>query len=125
MPDAEMLVAIGEVLDTPVSTLPSETVPTSVPGGLQALSEKLEVLNDQFARAQESKRRVLHALCIAIAAATTLVLIALASISGSYLEWHQSYWRDRSRAQLRPANKALHSFRDQFTMGTASQWAAH
>lgn len=33
MPDAEMLVAIGEVLDTPVSTLPSETVPTSVPGG--------------------------------------------------------------------------------------------
>lgn len=156
MPDAEMLVAIGEVLDTPVSTLPSETVPTSVPGGLQALSEKLEVLNDQFARAQESKRHVLHALCIAIAAATTLVLIALASIGGSYLEWdfsnpngispirntrwrercsidssgsslewHQSYWRGRSRAQLRPANKALHSFRDQFTMGTASQWAAH
>lgn len=87
VPDAEMLVAIGEVLDTPVSTLPSETVPTSVPGGLQALSEKLEVLNDQFARAQESKRRVLHALCIAIAAATALVLIALASIGGSYLEW--------------------------------------
>ena len=81
VPDAEMLVAIGGVLDTPVSTLLVETVPASEPEGLQALSEKLE--------------------------------------------WHQSYWRDRSRAQLRPANKALHSFRDQFTMGTASQWAAH
>ena len=78
VPDAEMLVAIGEVLDTPVSTLPGETVPTSEPGGLQALSEKLEVLNDQFARARESKQRALHAPCIAIAAATTLVLIALA-----------------------------------------------
>lgn len=104
MPDAEMLVAIGEVLDTPVSTLPSETVPTSVPGGLQALSEKLEVLNDQFARAQESKRRVLHALCIAIAAATTLVLIALASIGGSYLEW------DFSNPEYAVAGAMLHGF---------------
>lgn len=104
VPDAEMLVAVGEALDTPVSTLPSETVPTSVPGGLQALSEKLEVLNDQFARAQESKRRVLHALCIAIAAATTLVLIALASIGGSYLEW------DFSNPEYAVAGTMLHGF---------------
>ncbi|MFR3311449.1 helix-turn-helix domain-containing protein [Collinsella stercoris] len=61
VPDAEMLVAIGGVLDTPVSTLLVETVPASEPEGLQALSEKLEVLNDQFARAQESKRRTPHA----------------------------------------------------------------
>ena len=87
VPDAEMLVAIGEALDTPVSTLLGDTVPPSEPEGLQALSEKLEVLNDQFARAQESKRRALHALCLAIAAITTLVLIALAAIGGSYLEW--------------------------------------
>lgn len=104
MPDAEMLVAIGEVLDTPVSTLPGETVPTSEPGGLQALSEKLEVLNDQFARARESKRRTLHALCIAIAAATTLVLIALASIGGSYLEW------DFSNPEYAVAGTMLHGF---------------
>lgn len=80
VPDAEMLVAIAEVLDTPVSTLLGKTVPASEPEGIQALSEKLEVLNDQFARAQESKRRVLHALCIAIAAVTALVLLALAAI---------------------------------------------
>lgn len=40
VPDAEMLVAIGEVLGTPVSTLLGETVPTSELEGLQALSEK-------------------------------------------------------------------------------------
>lgn len=104
VPDAEMLVAIGEVLDTPVSTLLGETVPASEPEGLQALSEKLEVLNDQFARAQESKRRVLHALCIAIAVATTLALIALASIGGSYLEW------DFSNPEYAVAGTMLHRF---------------
>lgn len=87
VPDAEILVALGETLDVPVSTLLGETVAAAEPGGLQALSEKLEVLNDQFARARESKRRALHVLCIAIGAATTLVLLVLGAIGGSYLEW--------------------------------------
>lgn len=104
VPDAEMLVAIGEVLDTPVSTLLGETVPASEPEGLQALSEKLEVLNDQFARAQESKRRTLHALCIAIAAVTAFVLLVLASIGGSYLEW------DFSNPEYAVAGTMLHGF---------------
>lgn len=104
VPDAEMLVAIGEVLETPVSTLLGETVPASEPEGLQALSEKLEVLNDQFARAQESKRRALHALCIVIAAFTALVLLALASIGGSYLEW------DFSNPEYAVAGTMLHGF---------------
>lgn len=104
VPDAEMLVTIGEVLDTPVSTLLGETVPASEPEGLQALSEKLEVLNDQFAGAQESKRRTLHAPCIAIAAVTALVLIALAAIGGSYLEW------DFSNPEYAVAATLLHGF---------------
>ena len=104
VPDAEMLVAIGGVLDTLVSTLLVETVPASEPEGLQALSEKLEVLNDQFARARESKRRALHALCIAIAAVTVLVLIALAAIGGSYLEW------DFSNPEYAVAGTMLHGF---------------
>ena len=104
VPDAEMLVAIGEVLDTPVSTLLGETVPASEPEGLQALSEKLEVLNVQFARAQESKRRALHVLCIAIAAVTALVLIALAAIGSSYLDW------DFSDPEYAVAATLLHGF---------------
>ena len=104
VPDAEMLVAIGEVLDTPVSTLLGETVSPTEPEGIQVLSEKLEVLNDQFARAQESKRRVLHAACIAIAAVTALVLLALATIGGSYLEW------DFSNPEYAVAGTLLHGF---------------
>lgn len=41
VPDAEMLVALGEVLDAPMSTLLGETVAASEPEGLQALSENL------------------------------------------------------------------------------------
>ena len=104
MPDAEMLVAIGEVLNTPVSTLLGETVSPTEPEDIQVLSEKLEVLNDQFARAQESKRRVLHTLCIAIAAVTALVLLALAAIGGSYLEW------DFSNPEYAVAGTMLHRF---------------
>ena len=104
VPDAEMLVAIGEVLDTPVSTLLGETVSPTEPEGIQALSEKLEVLNEQFARAQESKRRTLRALCIAIAAITALVLIALAAIGDSHLEW------DFSNPEYAVAATLLHGF---------------
>lgn len=104
VPDAETLVAIGGVLDTPVSTLLGETVRASEPEGPQALSEKLEVLNDQFARAQESKRRALHALFIAIASITVLLLIALAAIGGSYLEW------DFSNPEYAVAGTMLHGF---------------
>ena len=66
VPDAEMLLSLSEVFDTPVSALLGKTVIASEPESLQALSEKLEVLNAQFARAQELKRRSLeHAVHIA------------------------------------------------------------
>ncbi len=104
VPDAEMLIAIGEVLGTPVSALLGETVSQTEPEGLQMLSEKLEVLNDQFARAQESKRRALCVLCIAIAAAIALTLIALAAIGDSYLEW------DFSNPEYAVAGTMLHGF---------------
>lgn len=103
-PDAEILVALGETLDVPVSALLGETVAAAEPGGLQALSEKLEVLNDQFARARESKRRALHVLCIATGAATALVLLVLGAIGGSYLEW------DFSNPEYAVAGTMLHGF---------------
>lgn len=88
VPDAEMLLSLGEALDTPVSTLLGKTVIASEPDSLQALSEKLEVLNAQFARAQELKRRTLNTLCISLAVAVALILLALGMIGESYLDWN-------------------------------------
>ena len=44
VPDAEMLIAISEVLDTPVSTLLGEKVSESKVDDLKAISEKLEII---------------------------------------------------------------------------------
>ena len=104
VPDAEMLLSLGEVLDTPVSTLLGETVTASQPDSLQALSEKLEVLNAQFARARESKRRTLNALCISLAVAVALILLALSVIGGSYLDW------DFTNPEYAVAGTILHGF---------------
>lgn len=88
VPDAEMLLSLSEVFDTPVSALLGKTVIASEPDSLQALSEKLEVLNAQFARAQELKRLALNTLCISLAVAVVLILLALGMIGGSYLDWN-------------------------------------
>ena len=104
VPDAEMLLSLGEVLDTPVSALLGKTVIASEPDSLQTLSEKLEVLNAKFARAQELKRRALNTLCISLTVAVTLILLALGTIGGSYLDW------DFTNPEYAIAGTMLHGF---------------
>ena len=60
VPDAELLLSLSEVLETPVSTLLGETVAEPEPDAIKALSEKLEVLNLQLARRKELRRKLLH-----------------------------------------------------------------
>lgn len=81
-----------------------KTFIASEPDSLQALSEKLEVLNAQFARAQELKRRALNTLCISLAAAVALILLALGMIEESYLDW------DFTNPEYAIAGAMLHGF---------------
>lgn len=104
VPDAEMLMALAEVLDSPVSMLLGETIAEREPDDLQMISEKLEVLNAQFARAQDSRRRTVHLVCIAFAVAVALVLCAFLAIGGSYLDW------DFSNPEYATAATILHGF---------------
>lgn len=87
VPDSEMLIALSEVFDTPVSTLLGETVSDADQDDLKVLSEKLEVINAQLARTRDTKRRIMHWLFIGIAAIIALVFAALIAINGSYLDW--------------------------------------
>ena len=45
VPDSDMLLAISEALETPVSTLLGETVAETKGEDLKAISEKLEIIN--------------------------------------------------------------------------------
>ena len=47
-PDTEMLVSISEVFDIPVSVLLGENIKESKDEELKVISEKLEIINQQF-----------------------------------------------------------------------------
>ena len=53
VPDAEMLISISKVFDTPVSTLLGETITEESPNNLKEISKKLKTINLQLA---EKKR---------------------------------------------------------------------
>ena len=56
VPDAEMLVSISEVFDIPVSVLLGENIKESKDEELKVISEKLEIINQQFYQRQELKK---------------------------------------------------------------------
>ena len=64
VPDADMLISIAEVLETPVSTLLGETVAEAKADDLKAISEKLEIINLQLAHRKTAKQKAIHWLFI-------------------------------------------------------------
>lgn len=70
VPDSDLLIALSEALETPVSTLLGETVAESEADEVKALSEKLEIINLQFARRKAVRRAALHWLLIAVCGAS-------------------------------------------------------
>jgi len=90
VPDAEMLMSISEVFETPVSTLLGETIDPPKVDDLKAISEKLEVINAQLAQIMVARRNMLHWLCISLCA-VIIVIFAVLLVAGSpYLNWDYS-----------------------------------
>ena len=87
VPDSDMLIAVAEILETPVSTLLGETIVEPKADDLKAISEKLEVINLRFARRKETRRRVIHGLLIVLCVVPVLGFAALGSWESPYLGW--------------------------------------
>ena len=60
VPDADMLISISGVLETPVSTLLGETVVETKADDIRAISEKLEVINQQLAHRKATRHKTIH-----------------------------------------------------------------
>ena len=90
VPDSDMLLAISEALETPVSTLLGETVAETKGEDLKAISEKLEIINLQLARRKDMHRKILRGVCIALCGAVILIFAALFVFNSPYLNWDYS-----------------------------------
>jgi len=90
VPDSDLLIALSEALETPVSTLLGETVTEAEADQVKALSEKLEIINLQFARRKAVRRLALHWLLIAVCVGILAVAGVLAVVHSPYLGWDYS-----------------------------------
>ena len=88
VPDSDLLIALSEALETPVSTLLGETVAVPQADALKAISEKLEVINLQLAQRKILRRNILHWLCISLCALTVANLVGLILCGSPYLAWN-------------------------------------
>ena len=104
VPDSDLLIALSEALETPVSTLLGETVTESEVDTIKALSEKLEIINLQFARRKAMRRSALHWLFIAVCVGILAVAAVLAVVNSPYLGW------DYSAPETAVMGVALHAF---------------
>ena len=88
VPDAEMLISISEVFDTPVSTLLGETIPLEKSDSLKEISEKLEIINLQLAQKRESNRKFWHLFFIVLCILLLLVFAFITTLGNTYMEWN-------------------------------------
>ena len=104
VPDAEMLISISEVFETPVSTLLGENISESKVDDLKSISEKLEIINLQLLQRKDAIRKMIHWILISLCAFIIIIFISLILLNKPYLHWD---YNDPKNAIL---GVAFHSF---------------
>ena len=90
VPDAEMLISISEVLETPVSTLLGENISESKVDDIKAISEKLEIINLQLSQRKNERRKIAHWLLILLSIIIIIIFVSLILLNSPYLNWDYS-----------------------------------
>ena len=104
VPDAEMLISISEVFETPVSTLLGETILEESPDSLKEISQKLEIIKLQLAQKRESKRLFWHYFFIVFSIILILTFICITTFGNKYMEW------DYNNPELAVTGVIIHAF---------------
>ena len=91
VPDADLLLALSQALDTPVSDLLGETLPQREAPDLQELSQRLEAINLQLARGKAARRKGAHLAFLTLCFLFLLGFVLLAALGGNpALSWDYS-----------------------------------
>lgn len=104
VPDSDLLIALSQALETPVSTLLGETLAPLEPGDLKTICEKLEVINLQLAQRKAAARQLLHWLFVLVCGAVVAVSAVLFALNSPYLGW------DFSDPETAVAGTVFHAF---------------
>ena len=104
VPDSEMLVAISEVFETPVSTLLGENISESKVDDLKVISEKLEIINLQLLQRNNAIRKMIHLLLILLCTVIIIISIYLFLLNSPYFNW------DYNNPENAVLGVAFHSF---------------
>ena len=87
VPDAEMLITISEIFETPVSEIIGENIDEKEKKDLKIISEKLEVINEQISMKQKQKRKIMVNILIITDVFLILLFILLAVLGSPYESW--------------------------------------
>lgn len=90
VPDAEMLITISEIFETPVSEILGESIDEKEKNDLKVISEKLEVINEQLSMKQKQKRKIIVNFLIITDVFFILLFILLAVLGSPYQSWDYS-----------------------------------
>lgn len=90
VPDADLLIALSDVLETPVSTLLGETVVETEANGWKAIAEKLEVINLQLAQRKTTRRKLVYGMLIGLCILIAAMFVLLFFLKSPYLGWDYS-----------------------------------
>ena len=104
VPDADMLISISEVFETPVSTLLGETVAEAKADDLRAISEKLEVINLQLSHKKATRQKAIYWFFILLCTAIVAIFAVLIALNSPYLGW------DYSKPETEVIGVIFHSF---------------
>lgn len=88
VPDAEMLISISELFETPVNTLLGENISEKEVKDLKAISEKLEIINLQLSQRKKEKQKIIHWLLISLCIIILIIFISLVLLNSPYLNWN-------------------------------------
>lgn len=116
VPDADLLISLSEVLETPVSTLLGQTVAGKEADDLKAISGKLEVINLQLARRKAARQTALHWFFILLCAITAAVFVLLILLGSPYLGW------DYSKPETAVMGVVFHAFEWSFVRIAPLVW---
>lgn len=90
VPDAEMLISISEVFETPVSEILGENIEEKEKNDIKVISEKLEVINERLSMKQKQKRKRTINFLIIMDVCIILLFILLAVLDSPYQSWDYS-----------------------------------